>query len=130
MNSCCDDNVFGADPAIIRWSVVRGDTSRLRVEFLENDEVTKYDTSEWTYVCTVYDKKANVSDTLSVTPGDSYVDIIASSETTLQWGTGTVSPTTELSFDLQVTFGSGDIWTPVIGTITTLADVTPSGGLL
>jgi hypothetical protein len=130
MNSCCDDNIFGADPANIRWAIVRGDTSRLRIEFLNNDEVTKYDTSEWTYVSTVYNKKAGTSDELNIIAGDSYVDILAPSTLTSQWGTGYTTPTTELSFDLQVTFGGGEIWTPVIGTITILADVTPSGGNL
>ena len=31
---------FGNTPAIVKWTVVRGDTARLRVDFLENDETS------------------------------------------------------------------------------------------
>ena len=31
---------FGSDPAIIKWNVTRGDTSKIKIEFLNNDEVT------------------------------------------------------------------------------------------
>ena len=53
MTSSCGPEVFGADPANIQWSVVRGDTSTLRVEFYENDETTAYNTATWDYAATV-----------------------------------------------------------------------------
>ena len=45
--------VFGADPARIKWQIVRGDTSPLRVEFLEDDEITYFDTSDWSFEATL-----------------------------------------------------------------------------
>ena len=119
---------YGADPANIKWTVVRGDTSRLRVQFFENDEATAYDTADWEYESTAYDFKGEVLDTLTVTPGTGYVDIVAPAATTADWGIGYNSISAELAFDLQVTLDNGDIWTPIIGTIVVLSDVTPVGG--
>ena len=75
----CSPEIFGADPARIKWNIVRGDTSPLRVEFLENDEVTYFDTSTWTFEATTYDPQADALDLLEVTAGDGYVDIMAPS---------------------------------------------------
>jgi hypothetical protein len=122
--SCYDVDIFGADPANIKWRVVRGDTATLRVEFLENDEVTYFDTEGWLFAATAYDFKGDVLDELEVASSDGYVDITASPEITDFWGTGFTSTVAELAFDLQVTIDDM-IWTPVIGTITVLGDVTP-----
>jgi len=122
----CGPEVFGADPARIKWQIVRGDTSPLRVEFLEDDEVTYFDTSEWTYEATSYDPQSDVLDSLEVTAGEGYVDIMAPASLTQFWGNGYKSIVTELTFDLQVTIDGETIWTPVIGTISVIGDVTGS----
>jgi hypothetical protein len=116
--------IFGADPARIKWNIVRGDTSPLRVEFLQDDEVTYFDTSDWTYEATSYDPKSDFLDSLEVTPGEGYVDILAPASITQFWGTGYKSIVTELTFDLQVTIDEDTIWTPLIGTISVIGDVT------
>lgn len=125
MTSTIPDS-FGASPASVKWTVVRGDTARIRVEFLNNDE-TSYDTSTWTFLSTAYDPKANQSYTLTVTPGEGYVDITATPETTASWGAGSRTVVAELSFDLQVVIDPDTVWTPLIGTIVVLADVTGVG---
>lgn len=122
----CGPEVFGADPARIKWSVVRGDTSPLRVEFLQDDEVTYFNTSTWTYQATSYDPQSDFLDTLEVTPGAGYVDIMAPASITEFWGTGFKSVVTELTFDLQVTIDEDTTWTPLIGTISVLGDITGS----
>ena len=122
MSNCSIPENFGADPASVQWRVVRGDTSKIRVEFYESDETTYYDISTWTFRSTAYDLKNGGFDTLTVTAGTGYVDIVAPASLTKTWGTGQSSVVTELSFDLQVTINS-EIWTPVIGKITVLADV-------
>ncbi len=122
----CSPEIFGADPARIKWNIVRGDTSPLRVEFFEDDEVTYFDTSDWTYEATTYDPQSDVLDSLEVTPGVGYVDIMAPASITEFWGTGFKSVVTELTFDLQVTIGGETIWTPLIGTISVIGDVTGS----
>jgi hypothetical protein len=128
MTSSCSPEIFGADPANIKWRIVRGDTSPLRVEFFENDEVTPYDTEGWEYSSTTYDFRGDVLDELEVEAGEGFVNITAPAEITSLWGTGYSSVVTELAFDLQVTIDGDTVWTPVIGTITVLGDVT--GGSL
>jgi hypothetical protein len=119
---------YGANPKTMQWNVVRGDTSSLRIEFLEDDEVTAIDTSDWTFAATAYDTTDGVSYTLTVTPENGYVDILATPEQTENWGTGFRTVVDELAFDLEVT--TGDIvWTPVIGTICVYGDVTTGGSL-
>ena len=113
---------FGADPAFVQWKVVRGDTARIRVEFYQADGSTYYDISTWTFISSAYDLKNGGFDALTVTAGTGYVDITAPSALTKTWGAGQTSIVTELSFDLQVTINS-EVWTPVIGKITVLADV-------
>jgi hypothetical protein len=120
----CSPEVFGADPANITWQVVRGDTATIRVEFLENDEATYYDTTDWEYSSTTYDFFGDVLDELTVTPGNGYVDITAPYEITELWGGGYRSLSAELAFDLQVVLDTDTVWTPVLGTIRVLADVT------
>jgi hypothetical protein len=127
MTSSCGPEIFGANPAIIKWQVVRGDTSPLRVEFYENDEVTNFSTIGWEYASFVYDAKGDALIELDTLAGDGYVDIIAYPVITELWGTGHAPVVAELAFDLQVTIDGETVWTPVIGTIVVLGDIT--GGL-
>lgn len=134
-NNCVPDiEKYGADPANIQWKVVRGDTASIRIQFFEDDETTEYDTSEWLYEATAYNPSTDITYTLQTVPGAYYVDVTALPEDTIEWGTGVGSVVAELNFDLEVTIpaeGSGvedTIWTPVIGTICVLGDIT--GGSL
>jgi hypothetical protein len=126
--AACGPEVFGADPARVKWNVVRGDTSTIRVEFLEDDEVTFFDIDGWTFSATAYDPRTDIVDPLVVEVFDGYVDIIAPATTTSLWGSGYGSVVAELGFDLEVVTDEDITWTPVIGTITVLGDV--SGGSL
>ena len=121
----CGPEIFGADPVRIKWNVVRGDTASIRVEFLDDDEVTYFDTSDWTYSASSYDPKGDIIDELTVTPGNGYVDIVAGPDLTQYWGTGYGSQLAELSFDLEVTIDDL-VWTPVIGNILVIGDVSGS----
>jgi hypothetical protein len=126
---------LGASPANIQWTVVRGDTATLKIEFLEDDEATKYDTGGWTFLATAYDPASDTLDTLTVESyEDGVVYIIAKPNTTKNWGITKYKPVVaELRFDLQATIpgdgvsgGGGDEitkWTPVVGTICVLGDV-------
>lgn len=125
---------YGASPANIQWTVVRGDSATLKIEFFEDDEVTAWDTDGWTFLSTAYDPTGAVLDALTVTDEIGYVTISIPSEVTTNWGTQYKSVAAELPFDLQVTIpgGSGEedtVWTPVVGTICVLGNVTPSGSL-
>lgn len=130
--SSCSSSVdkFGATPANIQWSVVRGDTAKLRVQFFQEDELTEYDTDDWTYISTVYNPITQLSDTLDIFEGVGYVDIIAQPATTETWGVGYQNKIAELIFDLQVTIPAvlpetiDTVWTPVTGSISVLADTT------
>ncbi len=132
--SCIDcppeTQVLGASPANIHWNVVRGDTAKIRITFFESNEVTEFDTTGWTYIATAYSPSTNTYDELSVIEGEGYIDIIASPEISNSWGTGTSGTVAELSFDLEVTIPAvapeteATIWTPVIGTISVIGDVT------
>ena len=126
---------LGASPANIQWTVVRGDNSNLKVEFLEDDEVTPYDTSEWSFSATAYDPSSDVLDDLVVeTYQNGIVYILADKNITENWGRTKYKPVVaELRFDLTATIpgdgvsgGGGDeetTWTPVVGTICVLGDV-------
>lgn len=128
MTSPCSPEILGADPAHIKWQVVRGDTSSIKIEFFENDEETYFDTTGWTFASSSYDFRGDVIDDLEVTSGYGFAEITAPAEITALWGSGYSSAVTELAFDLQVTIDNNTVWTPVIGTITVLADIT--GGSL
>lgn len=123
---------YGATPANIQWTVVRGDSATLKIEFLEDDEVTYFDTDTWTYSATAYDPMGDVLDELEVIGYNGYAEIKISSNITSYWGQKYKSVVGELPFDLQVSIpqpGDDIIWTPVIGTICVLGDVTPGGSL-
>ncbi len=117
---------FGLKPINLKWNIVRGDTAKLKVEFLQNDESTYFDISDWVFASSAYDSKGDVVDELDVTKYDGYVEIIAPSDITETWGEGFSSVIAELAFDLEITT-SDEIWTPIIGTIVVAADIT--GGL-
>jgi hypothetical protein len=119
---------YGADPKTIQWNVVRGDTASIRIEFLEDDEVTYIDTSDWTYLATALNLLSNESISLDLVVSEGYVDITATPEQTAAWGLGYSTVVAELPFDLQITTNE-IVWTPVIGTIRVLGDVTPGGSL-
>ena len=132
--SCVNDiEKYGANPVSIQWKIVRGDTATLTVDFLEVDETTSFDTSNWSYKATVYDPSGDVLDDLEVTATTGSVTITADSCVTENWGVGYKSVVAELSFDLSVRIGENSsnpvIWTPVLGTICVLGDVTPGGSL-
>ena len=114
---------FGNTPAIVKWNVVRGDTARLRVDFLENDESTIIDIEEWNFASTTYDNRGDIIDSLTVEVENGYVNIIATPEITSFWGSGYNGTVAEIAFDLEVQIGD-IIWTPVLGTIKVAADVT------
>lgn len=123
---------FGATPANIQWTVVRGDTATLLVEFLEDDEVTGFDTSDWTYKATAYDPVADLLDDLAVDVDGHIVTITASAAVTELWGSSAYKQiAAELKFDLEVIIEGGSgvnsdtVWTPVLGTICVLSDITP-----
>jgi hypothetical protein len=114
---------FGNTPAIVKWNVVRGDTARLRVDFLENNETTAFDISDWNFASTTYDNRGDILDLLTVEVEDGYVNIIATPEITSFWGSGYNGTVAEIAFDLEVQIND-IIWTPVLGTIKVAADVT------
>jgi hypothetical protein len=125
----------GASPINIQWKVVRGDTATLKIEFLEDDEVTPIDISDWTFVSSSYDSSGDTLDELTVEKYTGYVVITALSEITKLWGVGYRNTVLELPFDLEIIIPndeSGAIepeitWTPVIGTIVVLSDITGTG---
>jgi hypothetical protein len=117
---------FGANPAYIKWDVVRGDTSVLRVEFYDRSEANPYDTSTWTYLCTVHNKRTNEYFTLDVTGSDGFATITATPEVSVQWGNGVNDLVAQLDFDLQVTIDTNIVWTPVIGIVSVIGDITGS----
>jgi hypothetical protein len=123
----CGPEIFGSDPVNVKWSVVRGDTSTLRVDFLENDETTSFDIDGWTFLSSAYDPKTDIIDELTVTAGDGYVEILIPSDISTNWGTLYSGTVAELSFDLRVTLTDDTIWTPVVGTISVIGNV--SNGL-
>ena len=67
---------------------------------------------------------ANQLHSLTVTSSGNVVTVKAPSAITTLWGAGTTAnPATQLPFDLQVTKGDGSKWTPVIGRIVVIPDV-------
>jgi hypothetical protein len=124
---------LGATPAHIQWTVVRGDSSTLAVQFLEDDEVTGWDIDTWSFSATAYDVTGDILDELAVTVSGHTATIFVSADITKNWGTKYTSVVAELPFDLQATIPaeSGDpedtVWTPVLGTICVLGDITPGG---
>ena len=126
----CEPKIFGADPVNVKWSVVRGDTAILRVEFYEADEKTPLNISQWIFEATAYDAKTDTAFSLEIERDvpNGYINVVAESDVTSEWGLGIGGRIAELSFDVQVTKEDNMIWTPVLGRISILGDVT--GGSL
>ena len=120
--------IVGIKPVNIRWNVVRGDSASIRVSFLELDESTSVDISQWIFESTAYSNKENIFDDLLVELDGDDIVITAPSDVTEFWGSGIGSSVAELSFDLQVIIDRDTVWTPIVGTITVIGDVT--GGRL
>jgi hypothetical protein len=123
-----DYSKLGADPVNIKWNVVRGDTANILVQFYEPNEVSFYDTSTWSYTATAYNPANESFDELEVNPGEGFVEIIAPADITETWGSGIKAAVGELRFDLEILIDNDKTWTPVIGTISVVGDVT--GGTL
>ena len=71
-------------------------------------------------------------DELLTTASTGSVSITAPASMTLSWGTAYQSVVAELPFDLQVQISDADedtVWTPIVGTIRVLGDITPGGSL-
>jgi hypothetical protein len=117
---------FGSSPVNVKWSITRGDTATLTVQFLDDDEVTLVDTSDWEYVSSAYDARGDVLDELETTESNGTVTITAPADITVNWGVGSGSVLAELAFDLEVTIDGDTVWTPIIGTIVVLGDVSGS----
>jgi hypothetical protein len=126
IDACSTDEFVGADPAQVKWRVVRGDTSSLEFHFLENNETTFLDLSDWEFYATAFNSKTNSADYLDVSVDGGTVTVTADSDITQTWGAGVnQSVSLELRFDLQATrISDGVVWTPVIGIIQVISDVT------
>ena len=112
---------FGSDPARIIWKIVRGDTSSIQIDFLENDE-TGFDCTGWDYASFAYNPKTDEEYELEISAEGHSVMITAPSDITVEWGSIYGPVVAELLFDLQVDTGT-QIWTPVVGTIIVSGDV-------
>ena len=116
------DAYAGESPAKIVWNLVRGDDSSIEITLLD-DNGAALNTSGWTY-----SSKSSLGGTLynlTVTSAQNVVTVKAPSATTALWGAGAVTnPAAQLPFDLQVTKGDGTKWTPVIGRIVVIPDIT------
>ena len=93
---------YGATPANIQWTIIRGDTATLKVDFLETNEITGFDCTGWTYKATAYDPNGDVLDDLIVTPSTHSVVVTAPASLTLNWGSTYKNVVAELPFDLQL----------------------------
>lgn len=120
---CCPEP-FGADPEQIIWNVVRGDTSSLALQFFDDTEDNATDTSGWTFLATAYDSKTDTYYELDVTEENGTITISALPEVTQQWGIGVKPKVAELAFDVEITTDDNIVWTPIIGTINVIGDVT------
>ena len=128
-------STYGANPISIKWNVVRGDTATLDIDFLQANETTAYNTSAWTYKATAYDVSGDVLDELITNDTSGSVIITAPASQTLNWGSSYKNVVAELPFDLQVIIEAGSgagedtVWTPIVGTIVVIGDVSPGGSL-
>lgn len=125
-------NQYGTEPINVQWKVVRGNTAILEVDFLEADETTGWDTDGWTYKATAYDPQGNVLDDLPIEAEGSSLALVVPASTTDRWGTAYASIVAELQFDVRVTIPGDNcdtVWTPIVGTICVIGNVTPGGSL-
>jgi len=113
---------FGAEPARILWKIVRGDSSSIRIDFLENDESTGFDCSGWSYASVAYNPKTDTEYDLDVDYEGHSVIISIPPQTSMLWGRIYGTVVAELLFDLQVDTGT-EVWTPIVGSIIVIGDV-------
>ena len=126
--SICAPDVLGLEPVNVTWNIVRGDTASIRIDFLEEDESTAIDISDWEIVASAYDPKTSFFDELEVVVNSGHIIVTAPAEITGTWGTGIRSRVNELSFDVEITLDDDSVWTAVRGFISVIGDVT--GGSL
>jgi len=124
----CGPHTFDDTPLIFKWDVVRGDTAKLKVEFFENDETTYVDISTWDFIASAYNSATSTNEELDVDVSTGYVEIIAEPFITETWGIGSVPSGTvaNIKFDLQVITADDVTWTPIIGTINVIGDISGS----
>jgi len=116
------DAYAGESPAKIVWNVVRGDDSSIEITLLD-DNGTALNTTGWTYSSKA--RNGYTLHNLTVTAVQNVVTIKAPALTTALWGAGELTnPAAQLPFDLQVTKSDATKWTPVIGRIVVIPDVT------
>jgi len=127
MSTIYSTEQVGAEPVNIKWKVVRGDTATLRIDFLEDDEITTIDIDDWTFTSTSYDPSGDVLDELTVNKYDGYVIVTAPPDLTTFWGNGYRNVVANLPFDVQIITDDDVVWTPIIGTISVYSDITPGG---
>lgn len=126
--SLCAEDVLGVEPVNVKWNVVRGDTSTLRIDFYQEDEEARFDISNWRFESTAFNPQDRSFTELSVTVNDGWILITAEEDITAQWGSGIQARVNELSFDIEVLLEDNTVWTPVRGFISVIGDVT--GGTL
>jgi hypothetical protein len=114
----------GSIPANVTWSVVRGDTATLLVNFLEDDQKTAKDTSSWTFSSSAYNQRTETRYTLETESSPGSVTITADPNTTEEWGDGVAPVVAQLTYDLQVILENDVVWTPIVGSINVIGDVT------
>ena len=116
------DAYAGEQPAKIVWNVVRGDDSSIEITLLD-DNGAALNTSGWTY--SSQSSLGGTLYTLNVTSSQNVVTVKAPSAPTALWGAGPVTnPAAQVPLDLQVTNGDATQWTPVIGRIVVIPDIT------
>jgi hypothetical protein len=113
----CAEDVLGSSPVNVKWNIVRGDTATLRIDFLEEDEVTPYNISSWVIESTVYNPKTGARNDLEITKNSGWIVVTARADITAQWGDGFRYRVNELNFDVEVTLADGTVWTPVVGVV-------------
>ena len=130
---CNDITKLGANPISTQWTIVKGNTATLTLSFYELDESTYFDTSSWSYSANVYDKYNDSLDELDVIESNGYISVIASSAMTSNWGPVNTFSNAELKFEIKVIIpqsGEDDlVWTPVLGTINLINDISSGGSL-
>jgi hypothetical protein len=119
----CAEDVLGSSPVNVKWNIVRGDTATLRIDFLEDDEVTPYNISSWVIESTVYNPKTGARNDLEITKNTGWIVVTARADITAQWGDGFRYRVNELNFDVEVTLADGTVWTPVVGVVSLISDI-------
>ena len=76
----CVEDIIGSEPINVKWNVVRGDTASLRIDFLQEDEVTAHDISGWSLVASAYDPKTTFIDELDITVNEGWIVVTAPAE--------------------------------------------------